>query len=175
MWLRELRRVLDLGDVKVVNHRVVAGAGLASMSERVIEFVPVQRADHSIGSGRARGFDRVSGAPASPHLRSRNGPIPLAKTARTSTYRALRPPARVDSIATDSRFPVADGFHGDTPAIIRPVRPSSRRQSHSQVFVLSTHQRGHLACIKVGNASEFALWYLRSPGRPAPVCVRRAD
>ena len=85
MWLHELRRVLDLGDVKVVNHRVVAGAGLASMSEHVIEFVPVQRADHDIGFGRARG----SGAPASPHLRSRNGPIPLAKTARTSTYRAL--------------------------------------------------------------------------------------
>ena len=49
MWLRELRRVLDLGDVKVVNHRVVAGAGLASMSEHVIEFVPVQRADDGIG------------------------------------------------------------------------------------------------------------------------------
>ena len=59
MGLRELRRALDLGEVKVMHHHVVAGAEFAAMSEHVIEFVPVECADHGIGFGRARGFDRV--------------------------------------------------------------------------------------------------------------------
>ena len=59
MRLGELRRALDLGDVEVMHDHMVAGAEFAVMGEHVIEFVPVERADHGIGIRRSCGLDRV--------------------------------------------------------------------------------------------------------------------
>jgi hypothetical protein len=56
MWLVQLRGAFDPNDAEVLHHHVVAGAELAAVSEHVIEFVPVQRADHGIGVRRARGL-----------------------------------------------------------------------------------------------------------------------